>query len=115
VQNGELTLEQRERLIANTTLPPDQQAALDNGTLTLPPEQMTYLQGFSRAFGDKTPAEIKAIMAKARTLTSGERARNAGFCRRVGAQTRTVAECGATWGNRTPDLFITSESLCRLS
>lgn len=22
---------------------------------------------------------------------------------------------GAAWGNRTPDLFITSESLCRLS
>ena len=26
---------------------------------------MSYLQGFSRAFGDKTPAEIKAIMDKA--------------------------------------------------
>ena len=26
---------------------------------------MSYLQGFSRAFGDKSPAEIKAIMDKA--------------------------------------------------
>ena len=24
-------------------------------------------------------------------------------------------QIGAAWGNRTPDLFITSESLCRLS
>jgi uncharacterized protein YukE len=62
LQNGELSQEQRERLIGNTTLTPDQQAALDNGTLTLPPEQMSYLQGFSRALGDKTPAEVKAIM-----------------------------------------------------
>lgn len=30
----------------------------------MPPDQMAYLQGFSRAFGDKTPAEIKAIMDK---------------------------------------------------
>jgi uncharacterized protein YukE len=65
LQNGELTQEQRDRLVNNTTLAPDQQAALDSGTLTLPPEQMSYLQGFSRAFGDKTPAEIKAIMDKA--------------------------------------------------
>ncbi len=65
LQNGELTQEQRERLTYNTTLTPDQQGALDNGTLTLPPEQMSYLQGFSRAFGDKTPAEIEAVMDKA--------------------------------------------------
>ncbi|WP_185293229.1 EspA/EspE family type VII secretion system effector [Mycolicibacterium litorale] len=65
LQNGELTPEQRERLVTNTTLTPEQQAALDNGNLTLPPEQMSYLQGYSRAFGDKTPAEVKAIMDKA--------------------------------------------------
>jgi uncharacterized protein YukE len=65
LQNGELTPEQRQRLIENTTLSPDQQTALNNGTLTLPPEQMSYLHGYSRAFGDKTPAEIKAIMDNA--------------------------------------------------
>ena len=65
LQNGELTQEQRERLIANTTVTPEQQIALDNGTLMLPPEQMSYLQGYSRAFADKTPAEIEAIMDKA--------------------------------------------------
>ncbi|MDT5208270.1 MAG: hypothetical protein QOF67_685 [Mycobacterium sp.] len=65
LQNGQLTPEQRQRLTANTTLNPEQQTALHNGKLTLPPEQMSYLQGFSRAFGDKTPAEIKSIMDKA--------------------------------------------------
>jgi uncharacterized protein YukE len=65
LQNGELSPEQRQRLIENTSLSPDQQTALNNGTLTLPPEQMSYLQGYSRAFGDKTPAEIKAIMDNA--------------------------------------------------
>ncbi len=33
LQSGELTQEQRERLIANTTVTPEQQIALDNGTL----------------------------------------------------------------------------------
>ncbi len=65
LQNGQLTPEQHERLASNTTLSPEQQGALHDGKLTLPPEQMSYLQGFSRAFGDKTPAEIKAIMDKA--------------------------------------------------
>ena len=65
LQNGQLTAEQHERLVANTTLSSQQQTALDNGKLTLPPEQMSYLQGFSRAFGEKSPAEIKAIMDKA--------------------------------------------------
>ena len=65
LQNGQLTPEQHQRLVENTTLNPDQQTALDNGNLQLPPDQMSYLQGFSRAFGDKTPAEIKAIMDKA--------------------------------------------------
>jgi hypothetical protein len=65
LQNGQLTPEQHQRLVENTTLNPEQQAALNNGNLTLPPEQMSYLQGFSRAFGDKTPAEIKAVMDKA--------------------------------------------------
>jgi len=65
LQNGQLTPEQHERLVSNTTLSPDQKTALNNGKLTLPPEQMSYLQGFSRAFGDKTPAEIKAVMDKA--------------------------------------------------
>ncbi|OBF40762.1 hypothetical protein A5724_06775 [Mycobacterium sp. ACS1612] len=65
LQNGQLTPEQHQRLVENTTLNPEQQAALDNGNLTLPPEQMSYLQGFSRAFGDKTPAEIKAVINKA--------------------------------------------------
>ena len=65
LQNGQLTAEQHERLVANTTLSSQQQTALDNGKLTLPPDQMSYLQGFSRAFGDKTPAEIKTIMDKA--------------------------------------------------
>ncbi|WP_285030108.1 EspA/EspE family type VII secretion system effector [Mycolicibacterium sp. lyk4-40-TYG-92] len=65
LQNGQLTPEQRERLTQNTTLSPEQQAALHNGKLNMPPDQMAYLQGFSRAFGDKTPAEIKAIMDKA--------------------------------------------------
>lgn len=65
LQNGQLTPEQHDRLVANTTLTADQQTALDNATLTLPPDQMAYLQGYSRAFGDKTPSEIKAIMDKA--------------------------------------------------
>lgn len=65
LQNGELTPEQRERVAANTTLTAAQQSALDNGNLTVPPEQMSYLQGFSREFGDKTPADINAIMDKA--------------------------------------------------
>ncbi|MDX1892622.1 EspA/EspE family type VII secretion system effector [Mycolicibacterium sp. 050158] len=64
LQNGTLTAEQRERLTNNTTLTPEQQRALDQGNLTLPPERMSYLQGFSREFGDKTPEEIKAIMDK---------------------------------------------------
>ena len=62
LQHGDLTPEQHQRLVANTTLTPEQQTALDNGNLTLPPDQMSYLQGFSRAFGDKTPAEIKGVM-----------------------------------------------------
>ena len=65
LQNGQLTPEQHERLVANTTLTAEQQTALHNGNLTLPPERMSYLQGFSRAFGDKTPAEVKAIMDQA--------------------------------------------------
>lgn len=65
LQNGELTPEQRERVAANTALTAKQQSALDNGSLTVPPEQMSYLQGFSRAFGDKTPADIKAVMDNA--------------------------------------------------
>jgi hypothetical protein len=65
LQNGQLTAEQHQRLVQHTSLTPDQQTALDNGNLTLPPEQMSYLQGFSRAFGDKTPAQIKAAMDKA--------------------------------------------------
>ncbi len=62
LQHGDLTPEQHGRLVANTTLTPEQQTALDKGNLTLPPDQMSYLQGFSRAFGDKTPAEIKGVM-----------------------------------------------------
>ncbi|TPG36007.1 EspA/EspE family type VII secretion system effector [Mycolicibacterium hodleri] len=62
LQDGTLTPEQRERLTSNTQLTPAQQVALDQGNLTLPPERMSYLQGFSREFGDKTPTEIKAIM-----------------------------------------------------
>jgi EspA-like secreted protein len=65
LQNGQLTPEQHERLASNTTLSSEQKTALHNGKLELPPEQMSYLQGFSRAFGDKTPAEIKAVMDKA--------------------------------------------------
>lgn len=71
LQNGELTPEQRERLIANTTLDPAQQAALDRGNLQLPPERMAYLQGFSHAFGDKTPAEIGAMLDKADSQAPG--------------------------------------------
>jgi len=62
LQNGTLTPEQSERLANNTQLTPEQKGALDNGSLNLPPDQMSYLQGFSREFGDKTPTEIKAIM-----------------------------------------------------
>ena len=51
-----------ERLTSNTQLTAEQQSALDRGNLNLPPERMSYLQGFSREFGNKTPAEIKAIM-----------------------------------------------------
>ncbi|MEE6168778.1 MULTISPECIES: TPR repeat region-containing protein [unclassified Mycolicibacterium] len=75
LQNGQLTPEQRERLSANTTLDPAQRDALNKGTLQLPPEQMAYLQGFSRAFGDKTPAEIKAIMEKANQANAGDGSR----------------------------------------
>lgn len=64
LQNGTLTDEQRERIETNTQISNDQKAALNNGTATMPPEQMAYLQNFSREFGDKTPAEIKAIMDK---------------------------------------------------
>lgn len=62
LQNGTLTDEQRERIEANTTLSDEQKAALDNGSATMPPDQMAYLQNFSREFGDKTPAEIEEIM-----------------------------------------------------
>lgn len=65
LQNGTLTDEQRQRLNENTTLSAEQQAALDGGNLTLPPQQMSYLQGFSQAFGDSTPAEIKGAMDNA--------------------------------------------------
>ncbi len=71
LQNGDLTPEQRQRLIDNTTLDPAQQTALDNGTLQMSPERMAYLQGFSRAFGDKTPAEIKAAMENADSRFQG--------------------------------------------
>ncbi len=64
LQDGKLTSEQQERLARNTKLTPEQQAALDQGKLALPPDRMAYLQGFSREFGDKTPAEINAIMDK---------------------------------------------------
>jgi hypothetical protein len=59
LQNGKLTPEQQERLANNTHLTLEQQTALDQGKLVLPPERMSYLQGFSREFGDKAPAEIK--------------------------------------------------------
>lgn len=62
LQDGSATAEQLERLIANTTLAPNQQTALDKGDLVLPPSQMAYLQGYSRAFGDKTPAQTQAVM-----------------------------------------------------
>ena len=65
LQDGTLTDEQRERLAESTTLTAQQQSALDEGNLTMPPEQMSYLQGFSQAFGDKTPSEIKADMQAA--------------------------------------------------
>ncbi|GFM16338.1 MULTISPECIES: EspA/EspE family type VII secretion system effector [Mycobacteriaceae] len=65
LQDGTLTDEQRQRLAESTTLTAQQQSALDEGNLTMPPEQMSYLQGFSQAFGDKTPSEIKADMQAA--------------------------------------------------
>ena len=64
IQNGTLSEEGRQRLRENTQVTSAQQAALNNGNLQLPPERMAYLQGFSRAFGDKTPADIKAIINK---------------------------------------------------
>jgi hypothetical protein len=63
-QNGTLTDTQRERIEANTHLSPEQTVALNGGSATMPPDQMAYLQNFSRSFGDKTPAEIKAMMDK---------------------------------------------------
>ena len=64
--NNRMTAEERQRLIAATTLTPEQQAALDRGELVLRPEQLAYLAAFSKGFGDKSPAEIKAIMDRMR-------------------------------------------------
>lgn len=64
MQNGTLTDEQRQRIETNTKLSPEQTTALKNGSTTIPPDQMAYLQNFSREFGDKTPREIQQIMEK---------------------------------------------------
>ncbi len=52
-------------------------------------------------------------------LTAARGPRGCANCRRNaacrGADTHARGKGGATWGNRTPDLFITSESLYRLS
>jgi hypothetical protein len=62
--DGQLSPEESQRLRDATNLTPEQKAALDNGNLALPPEQMAYLNGLSRSLDGKSPAEIKATLDK---------------------------------------------------
>jgi hypothetical protein len=62
ILDGHLSPEASARLNAATNLTPDQLAALQRGQLVLPAEQLAYLTSLSKSFGDKPPAEIKAIM-----------------------------------------------------
>ena len=62
--DGQLSLEERQRLLDATTLNPEQKGALDNGNLTIPPERMAYLNGLSHSLDGKSPAETKAILGK---------------------------------------------------
>ena len=62
--DGQLSHEESQRLMNAATLTPEQDAAVDSGNLTIPPERMAYLNGLSHALDGKSPAEIKAILGK---------------------------------------------------
>ena len=57
--DGQLSPEERQRLQENTTVDPK---ALDSGSVSIPPEQMAYLNGLSDSMDGKSPAEIKAML-----------------------------------------------------
>lgn len=74
--DGELSAAEAARLQQATTLTPEQQAALDAGSLTIPPQQMSYLAGLSQSLDGKSPQEIKAILdqlppEQARAVSNG--------------------------------------------
>lgn len=62
--DGKLSEEEARRLREATTLTPEQKAALDNGDVTIPAEQMSYLNGLSDSLDGKSPEQIKAILDK---------------------------------------------------
>ncbi|WP_102145313.1 hypothetical protein, partial [Mycobacterium sp. QGD 101] len=64
LQDGQLTPEESERLAENTTLTPEQLAALQRGNLVLPASQMEYLHQLSRSLDGKSTPEIRALMDK---------------------------------------------------
>lgn len=62
--DGQLTPEESQRLKDAASLSADEKADLNNGSLTIPPHQMAYLNGLSSSLDGKSPAEIKSILAK---------------------------------------------------
>lgn len=64
LQDGRLTPEESARLAENTTLTPEQLAALQRGNLVLPASQMEYLHQLSRSLDGKSTPEIRALMDK---------------------------------------------------
>ncbi|MGY1989062.1 TPR repeat region-containing protein [Mycolicibacterium fortuitum] len=57
--DGHLTPEERQRLTDAINV---DTAALDHGDVTIPPEQMAYLNGLSDALDGKSPSEIRTIL-----------------------------------------------------
>jgi hypothetical protein len=60
--DGHLSEEAQSRLHAATHLSDQQWAQLQSGNLALPPDQLAYLTGLSKQFGDMSPAQILKAM-----------------------------------------------------
>jgi hypothetical protein len=60
--DGTMSDEARSRLDAATALSPQQALDLQNGNLVLSPDQLAYLTGVSKQFGNMTPEQIVKTM-----------------------------------------------------
>ncbi|MHC9294196.1 EspA/EspE family type VII secretion system effector [Mycobacterium sp. LTG2003] len=62
LSDGELSPEEAQRLQDATSLTAEEKAALNEGNLNIPPEDMAYFNGLSDSLDGKSPAEIRAIL-----------------------------------------------------